>query len=328
MDMLNPCFELLQAVLAASNEHSARIQLKKVESNPAKYTLSTTKVDVEIDTEIDLMFSCPGIPIYGGSQRLFTKIINSLTMIPHRKSTFVNLERIRCAVKECSNITPTDEMIWKGIRSSTFQRLTREFYWKCIHNIFRVGDFWNHIQNSEIFGRCHICEVPETLEHIALECRAPEQKLIWNLTRQLWSKKYLNWPKLNWGLVLGCNLVKFYTPSGKILPEKGRLFAILVSVAWHEIWRLRVDRVLTHPGKVHSELAICTQWLRSINVSLSRDRILTNKTKFGSLSFNKKLVLNTWSGLLLNEESLPDDWTYEKGVLVGIQPYTVRNGIG
>jgi hypothetical protein len=86
--------------------------------------------------------------------------------------------------------------------------------------------------------------------------------------------------------------------------------------------------VLTHPGKVHSELAIGTQWLRSINVSLSRDRILTNKTKFGPLSFNKKLVLNTWSGLLLNEESLPDDWTYEKEVLVGIQPYTVRNGIG
>jgi hypothetical protein len=31
--------------------------------------------------------------------------------------------------------------------------------------------------------------------------------------------------------VLGCNLVQFNTPSGKILPQKGRLFAILVSVA-------------------------------------------------------------------------------------------------
>jgi hypothetical protein len=259
------------------------------------------------------MFNCPGIPLSGGSQRLFTKIINSLISIPHRKSTFVNLERIRCAVEEISNITPTDEMIWKSIRSRTFQRLTRELYWKCIHNIFRVGDFWTHIQNSEVFGRCHICGVPETLEHIALECSAPEQELIWNLTRQVWSRKYLNWPKLNWGLVLGCNLVKFGTP------EKSRLFAILVSVAWHEIWRLRVDRVLTHPGKVHSELAICTQWLRSLNALLSRDRILTNKTRFGSLSFNKRLVLNTWSGLLLNEDSLPDDWTYEKG---GFSGYT------
>jgi hypothetical protein len=166
MNMLNPCFELLQAVFAASNEDSGRIQFKKVESNPAKYTISPTKIDFEIDTEIDLIFNCPGIPLYGGSQRLFTKIINTLILIPHCKSTFVNLEQIRCAVQEFSNIILTDEMIWKSIRSSTFQRLTREFYWKCIHNIFRVGHFWTHIQHSEVFGSCHICDVPETLEHI------------------------------------------------------------------------------------------------------------------------------------------------------------------
>ncbi|KAJ6593712.1 hypothetical protein B0H19DRAFT_921444 [Mycena capillaripes] len=114
------------------------------------------------------MFNCPGIPLYGGSQRLFTKIITSLTLIPHCKSTFVNLEQICCTVEEFSNITPIDEKIWKGIRSTTFQRLTCKFYWKCIHNIFRVGDFWTHIQHSEVFGYCHICDVPETLEHIAL----------------------------------------------------------------------------------------------------------------------------------------------------------------
>ncbi|KAJ6540516.1 hypothetical protein B0H19DRAFT_959323 [Mycena capillaripes] len=103
-------------------------------------------------------------------------LINSLTLIPHRKSTFVNLERIRSTVQEFANISLTDEMVWKDTRSTTFQLLTREFYWKCIHNIFQVGDFWIHIQHSEVFGRCHICDVPETLEHIVLECRAPEQK--------------------------------------------------------------------------------------------------------------------------------------------------------
>jgi hypothetical protein len=128
MDMLNPGFELLQAVFAASNERSGRIQFKKVETNPAKCALSLTKINLVIDTEIDLMFNCPGIPISCGSLRLFTKIINSLTTIPHRKSTFVNLERIRCAVQEFSNIAPTDKMIWQSIRSTTFQRLTREFY--------------------------------------------------------------------------------------------------------------------------------------------------------------------------------------------------------
>jgi hypothetical protein len=219
-------------------------------------------------------------------------------------------------------------MIWKAIRSSTFQRLTREFYWKCLHDIFRVGHLWTHVQHSEILGCCHVCSVPETLEHIALECNAPGQSLIWNLTRQLWSRKYSTWPTLNWGLVLGCNLVQFSTTKRKIIPEKGRLFAILVSVAWHEIWCLRVDRIFTNPGKVHLEPAIYNQWLRSVNTSLRQDQILTDKMRFGPLSLNKKLVLNTWSGLLLDEESLPDDWTYAKGVLVGMQPYTVRNGIG
>src|ERR1700761_6754149 len=57
MDMLNPCFQLLQAVLAALNEHSGKIQFKKIESNPARHALNPTKIEVEINTEIDLMFS-------------------------------------------------------------------------------------------------------------------------------------------------------------------------------------------------------------------------------------------------------------------------------
>jgi hypothetical protein len=119
---------------------------------------------------------------------------------------------------------------------------------------------------------------------------------------------------------LGCNLVQFKTTKGAIIPEKGHLFAILVSVAWHEIWWLRVDRVLCNPGKIHSGQAIYNQWFKSVNTSPNRDRILTDKLRFGTLSLNKQLVLNTWSGLLLHEDSLPDDWTYTKRVLVGIQP--------
>ncbi|KAJ7886963.1 hypothetical protein B0H13DRAFT_1627674, partial [Mycena leptocephala] len=65
---------------------------------------------------------------------------------------------------------PSDEMIWKSVRSVTLQRLTREFFWKCIHNTFRVGEFWSHVDTLEMRGQCHVCDVPETLEHIALDC--------------------------------------------------------------------------------------------------------------------------------------------------------------
>ncbi|KAJ7488794.1 hypothetical protein B0H11DRAFT_1720312, partial [Mycena galericulata] len=60
---------------------------------------------------------------------------------------------------------------------------------------------------------------------------------------------------------------------------------------------------------------IYNKCLKALNGVLRRDHVLTDKIKFGPLVLNKKLVLNTWSGLLLDEDSLPDDWTYE-GVLV------------
>ena len=51
------------------------------------------------------------------------------------------------------------------------------------------------------------------------------------------------------------------------------------------------------------------------------------KVKFGPLALKKQLVLNMWSGLLMDEDSLPEDWTYE-GVIVGMQPMIDRHGIG
>ncbi|KAJ7214163.1 hypothetical protein B0H12DRAFT_999566, partial [Mycena haematopus] len=121
---------------------------------------------------------------------------------PHRNTTFVNLDRVRCSVEELSGYTPSDEAIWKSIRSVTLQRLHREFLWKSIHNTFRVGDFWLHINTMEFRHECHTCGVSESLEHIALECKVSGQQIIWDLTKQLWSKKYNQWPKMNWGLIL------------------------------------------------------------------------------------------------------------------------------
>ena len=69
------------------------------------------------------------------------------------------------------------------------------------------------------------------------------------------------------------------------------------------------------------------QWVNAVNRALRRDCLLTDKIKFGQLTLNKQLVLNTWSGLLMDEDSLPDDWTHE-GVLVGMRPINNRHGIG
>ncbi|KAJ7269036.1 hypothetical protein C8J57DRAFT_947103, partial [Mycena rebaudengoi] len=181
--ILDPSCQLLKSVIAALNERVARIQFQKVTHNEAQFLTDEAFHLVELDTQVDVMFENPGMLLCRGSQRYFTKIIKSLRTRPYRKNTFTNLDRIRCSVEEVSGHTASDETIWKSVRSVTLQCLTREFYWKCIHNTFKVGDYWSHINTLESRGRCSVCDVTETLEHIALECEVPGQKIIWNLTR-------------------------------------------------------------------------------------------------------------------------------------------------
>ncbi|KAJ6503810.1 hypothetical protein C8R45DRAFT_818102 [Mycena sanguinolenta] len=143
------------------------------------------------------MFNCSGILLCDGTQRSFTKIINYLKTKSHRKHMETNLDRIRCCIEEESGYIPEDKDIWMSIRSTVIQRVTRNFLWKCIHDIFPIGHFWNHIENSEILGQCPHCKVDETMEHIMLDCASPGQHQIWMLCAKLWELKHKKWPRLN-----------------------------------------------------------------------------------------------------------------------------------
>ncbi|KAJ7820478.1 hypothetical protein B0H13DRAFT_1614032 [Mycena leptocephala] len=273
------------------------------------------------------MFTNPGILLKEGSQHLFTRVIKSMRDKPTRKSTTSNLDRIRCCVAEEFGYQPTDSTIWASIRSNNIHRLTRNFLWKSLHDAYHVGFFWDHVPNMEILGQCSTCRMPESLEHIMLECNAPGQQQVWQLTERLWRLRFSTWPKLNWGLLLGCALARFTSPNGKRVPSKNRFFTIIVSTSMYLIWNLRNKRVFeTHT--LASEAEIHNRWVELVNSALKRDQLLTNRARFGSLATKKQLVLDTWSGALLDEDSLPDDWIKMKGVLVGIRPNTRNNGVG
>jgi hypothetical protein len=107
-NILDPRFLLLRAVFAKVNERVARIQFKKVSNNHESYVWSDPSLTIQIDSEIDLMFECPGVFLSQGSQRFFTKTIRMLCPTPYRKSTFINLDRIRCSVEEISKYAPSD----------------------------------------------------------------------------------------------------------------------------------------------------------------------------------------------------------------------------
>ena len=110
------------------------------------------------------------------------------------------------------------------------------------------------------------------------------------------------------------------------MPQKSRLYTVLIVLACHLTWNMRHERRIKHPGKVFTEAETHNRLLQAVNNTFQRDRILTDERKFGPLAIHKQIVLNTWSGLLLDEESLPDDWIFEKGVLVGILP--MKQGVG
>jgi hypothetical protein len=46
----------------------------------------------------------------------------------------------------------------------------------------------------------------------------------------------------------------------------------------------------------------------AIDLRLTRDRLLTNRRKYGTKAINPHLFKSTWSGLLKDEEHLPRDW--------------------
>lgn len=71
----------------------------------------------------------------------------------------------------------------------------------------------------------------------------------------------------------------------------------------------------------HSEKEILNRWLKAINNRIKLDRMLTNTMRFSNKAIKESLVLKTWSGVLLNEENLPDNWIRQSGVLVGMVPY-------
>ncbi|KAK6977477.1 hypothetical protein R3P38DRAFT_2810030 [Favolaschia claudopus] len=323
---LDPNFPIIKSIIAHLQERSARTRFKVGKFNGLHDASSSEYLSISLDTQPDLMFSSPGILLNVGSQRLFTKMIVTMKRHSSRKSTISNLDRTRHCVNDEFNFYPSDTTIWRSLRSTDINRLTRNFLWKCMHETFHVGTFWDNVPNLHHLAYCQTCAVPETMEHIVLECEAPGQKRVWTLCERMWKFRFNDWPNLHWGLILGCALPRFRSTRGHRLRGKERFFTIMVSTSVHLIWKVRNERVLERKDVINIEVE--NRWITVINSALRRDQILTNKARFGSLSKSKQTVLETWSGVLRDEDALPDDWTRTKGVLVGIWPTTQRSGVG
>jgi ribonuclease HI/exonuclease III len=240
-----------------------------------------------------------------------------------RQGTMVQLDITRWAIEGLSKTLPTNDKIWKSIRSKDISREIREFLWKCLHNAHRCGKYWEKIPQYEHRARCPTCNTEDSMEHILFECEVPGQSTIWSLAKKLWRKKHNNWPNLSYGTVLGCGMANFVNEEGATLKGANRLFKIIISESAYLIWKIRCEQRIgnaDNPEATHAEAEIHNRWVATMDRRLTLERLMTNKTRYGKKALKQKVVLQTWEGVLHDRESLPENWIQSTGVLVGTRP--------
>src|SRR5258708_16621429 len=117
-------------------------------------------------------------------------------------------------------------------------------------------------------------------------------------------------------------LLKVKSESNRIRTGATRVLLIAASECAFLMWKARCKRLFDDNtetrNKTPAPQEIRHNLIAILNERLERDCILTSWKRYQSRALPGKLVLNTWSGTLLNESSLPEDWLKVNGVLVGI----------
>lgn len=239
-----------------------------------------------------------------------------------RRTTANNLNRARVAIESYGGELETDETIWKSLRNPTFRPRIQQFLYKAMHGTHKIGDFWANIPNYEDRQDCLTCHTTETMSHILIECNSSAVRIIWNLARTHWPHANIPWPNVDLGTILGCGSASFPPPprtDGEIQPrqrkQKGamRLLQILITESAYLIWTTRCERVIQE--KIHSEAEIKAKWQRAINKRLTDDKIIATRIRRDQPTIRK--VKSTWESVLKQEGDLPNDWIYNREVLVG-----------
>ncbi|XP_006460379.1 hypothetical protein AGABI2DRAFT_177963 [Agaricus bisporus var. bisporus H97] len=257
------------------------------------------------------------------SQANLYKLLTEASNPPISKNTNENLSRIKEDIKSRFNYAPSTEKIWLNLRKNkNITRKIREFLFCAIRETYRIGKFWDHMNDDETKSKqfCSHCRETESMEHILCQCTIPGQSQIWDIIRRIWTSLGETWRKPHLGEILGISSTNRQRSKDKSAEGKARLYQILISEASHTIWKLRCDRVLDHDNEnlywpSRTEIANTIKF--KINHRLRMDCIHADARKFDKKAIREDLVVNTWKGLLENENSLEVDWISKNRVLVG-----------
>ncbi|EPS98432.1 hypothetical protein FOMPIDRAFT_58832, partial [Fomitopsis schrenkii] len=280
----------------------------------------TDKMNIDFETSTD-DFKLSGARLAVMTQALAYKGIRETKARTPRRGTEKNVERIM-AYLEQKGVECTEAELWQSIRRRDVKRNVADFLWKSIHNGLRCGDFWEKIRGYEERAVCKICGETETLEHILTECDAVERRTIWRITEGIWKlKQYSEWKCPTMSIIQTACIQTKKKDRRKVRPGAERLWMILITESAKMIWNMRCERVIGHGDDgnwTHDETSVVNRWYANMNQRLRNDIAQTRKIH-GRQARGTITVLNTWGGVLENEDCLPRDWTQHEEVLVGIR---------
>ncbi|KAK0224219.1 hypothetical protein IW262DRAFT_881257 [Armillaria fumosa] len=186
-----PNSELWRATAAILRRHGAQVMFQWVKGRSGNMgnegadalagrgALLNIKDAVPANVEIDHEFDVVGARLSSLSQSQAYKLVRSRTVLKERPSTRILVARVLATVGEINGVEPSEAALWKSIRHKDISRSIRGFLWKVLQNTYKIGDFWEKLGPQwAVRGECPLCKVPETMEHILLECNIEGRETI------------------------------------------------------------------------------------------------------------------------------------------------------
>ncbi|KNZ82218.1 hypothetical protein J132_04178 [Termitomyces sp. J132] len=332
---------LLQIVLGRLRMHTAPVTFMDLDGTQVsmyeKKATSLAKAALKkerpillppIPTELHLT----GAKLSKITQAIAYKTIMKIKSICGRPQMGKTMESIISHVKGVNRRSPSRKQIWSSLRCKDFSKPLQMFLWKCAHDAYKVGMYWDKPSMDPVLrerARCkHDGEV-DSMEHILTKCKCTGQGLVWSTVREMWKNKTDNeFPETSLGSILGSALLTIKDEEGK--PSQGltRLYKIVVTEVASFIWAIRCERVIRHDDVPLSEVEISNRWNAALKKRAETDFKLTNR-RLGKKSIPLPPVIETWKDTRVVDMTPWQGSQYMTmgGVLVGSMLYS-RDGIG
>lgn len=192
---------LLKTTIGRLRMHTALVYLQDLaDSQVSTYeqnAMAKAKEALSIDRPITLPplptdLHLTGTRLSKITQAIAYKTIQSLKHVPQRPRTCSMLSHIKMIIAKVNKKIPSEKQIWLSFRIKDFPMPIKVFLWKCTHDAYKVGSYWNRPSMKPELAARGVCEhdnSEDSLNHILTECTSNRQAIIWEMVSNIWRRR-------------------------------------------------------------------------------------------------------------------------------------------